>query len=427
MYLTHLLLDNLLRHRFDEALECLVGLCGACRRIPELFWRTGVEVMRNQPGSFTHVNQLIKNMFVICVPFKKEILLDLTMYLVKHNSDITEAQELLTSKLSQKPFLSSTLLRAYSGLFAYLSWKKCKLQFDKKDLEAEDLLLDENTNYDANLRRQMDFYGKKTLILFNSVVEHCGVWDIFITRQVEVLKYYDQADEAKRVLLRYKEKNPENPNAHRYLYYFLKNENAHTKELLSVLEGLLSVDPTTELSEEYCKLATHKTDESKGLLDILSAVFIKLDHADCRQCLTAWETLAHTLKQFCTEHGKGNLSILWDERADWWPLFHFRSDLVPKKDHVSELEWKLTRHKAEAARWLLGEENHFTKAVKRQEPMENAAESSSSQGDRASPRKRKPALLISVSPSPRKRKHKTAATKMRDAVSSPAKRKILCR
>lgn len=49
------------------------------------------------------------------------------------------------------------------------------------------------------------------------------------------------------------------------------------------------------------------------------------------------------------------MSILWDERADWWPLFHFRSDLVPKKDHVSELEWKLTRHKAEAARWLLGE------------------------------------------------------------------------
>ena len=72
-------------------------------------------------------------------------------------------------------------------------------------------------------------------------------------------------------------------------------------------------------------------------------------------------------------------------------------------------------------------ENHFTKAVKKQEPMDNAAASSSSQGDTASPRRRKPALLISQSPSPRKRKHKTAATKMRDAVSSPAKRKILCR
>lgn len=170
--------------------------------------------MRNRPGSFAHVNHLIKNMFVICVPFKSEMLLDLAMYLVKHNSDITETQELLTSKLSQKSFLSSTLLRAYSGLFAYLSWKKCKLQFDRKDLEAEDLVFAENAN-DANLRRQMDFHGKKALILFGNLVEHCGVWDIFIIRQVEMLKYYDQADEAKRILLRYKQKNPENPNAHR--------------------------------------------------------------------------------------------------------------------------------------------------------------------------------------------------------------------
>ena len=39
MYLTRLLLDCLLNHRYNKALECLVGLCGACRRIPELFWR----------------------------------------------------------------------------------------------------------------------------------------------------------------------------------------------------------------------------------------------------------------------------------------------------------------------------------------------------------------------------------------------------
>ena len=170
--------------------------------------------MRNQQGSFAHVVQMMKSMFVICVPFKKEILLDLTLYLAKHNSDITESQELLTSKLSQEPFLSSNLLRAYSGLFAYLSWNKCKLQFDKKNLNAEDLFIAENVS-DANLRRQMDFYGKKALILFGNLVEHCGVWDIFITRQVELLKYYNRADEAKRILLKYKEKNPENPNAHR--------------------------------------------------------------------------------------------------------------------------------------------------------------------------------------------------------------------
>lgn len=170
--------------------------------------------MRRQPGSFSHVIQLMKNMFVICVPFKNELLLDLTLYLAKHNSDITESQELLTVKLSQEPFMSSNLLRAYSGLFAYISWKKCKLQLDKKNVDAEDLCMAENVS-DANLRRQMDFYGKKALILFGNLVEHCGVWDIFITRQVELLKYYDRADEAKRILLKYKDKNPENPNAHR--------------------------------------------------------------------------------------------------------------------------------------------------------------------------------------------------------------------
>lgn len=171
--------------------------------------------MRNRPGSFAHVNQLLKNMFVICVPFKAEMLLDLAMYVVKHNSDITEAQELLTSKISQKPFFSSTLLRGYAGLFAYLSWKKCKLHFEKRDLEDDNYHLAEHTT-NANMKRQMDFHGKMALGFFHDLVEHCGVWDIFVVKQVEMLQYYDKADEARRILMRYKQKNPENPNTHRY-------------------------------------------------------------------------------------------------------------------------------------------------------------------------------------------------------------------
>ena len=38
-YLARLLLNSLLSHKYDDALQCLVGLCGACRRTPELFWR----------------------------------------------------------------------------------------------------------------------------------------------------------------------------------------------------------------------------------------------------------------------------------------------------------------------------------------------------------------------------------------------------
>ena len=97
------------------------------------------------------------------------------------------------------------------------------------------------------------------------------------------------------------------------------------------------------------------TDQSNGLVDILGALFVKLDHAACQFCVTAWKKLAAALTQFCAAHDTRELKIFWDERADWWPQFHFRLSLVPNKNYVSELEWKLTRHKAEAARWLLGQ------------------------------------------------------------------------
>lgn len=101
-------------------------------------------------------------------------------------------------------------------------------------------------------------------------------------------------------------------------------------------------------------------DQSKGLLDALAALFVKLDHAACRHCVETWQTFADTLQQHFTKHGKNSLGQLWDERADWWPQFHFRRDLVPDKEHVSELEWQLTQHKATAARWLLGKGNVHT-------------------------------------------------------------------
>ena len=43
------------------------------------------------------------------------------------------------------------------------------------------------------------------------------------------------------------------------MYYFLKNERTDKQELCSVLEELLRVDPTSELSEEYTKLRMHQT------------------------------------------------------------------------------------------------------------------------------------------------------------------------
>ena len=90
---------------------------------------------------------------------------------------------------------------------------------EKRDVEGEDIEEMSHISDSAsltNLKRQMYFHGKQALLLFAGLVEHSGVWHI-LTKQIEMLKYYNKDDEARKVLLRYKEKNPENPNAHRYM------------------------------------------------------------------------------------------------------------------------------------------------------------------------------------------------------------------
>ena len=184
--------------------------------------------MSNNTRSYSHLSQFIKNMFVICGPYRTELLLDYAMYLVQYNSDITEANELLTTKLSDKSLQSSVLLKGYAGLFAYLSWKKSKKQLDKKQLDNEEATVygqDAQNSAASNLKRQMDFHAKQALAMFNNSVEHKGNWDIFVTKQVEILEYYNRSEEARKILEQYMEKNPENPNAYRYLYNFLTSVN----------------------------------------------------------------------------------------------------------------------------------------------------------------------------------------------------------
>ena len=96
-------------------------------------------------------------------------------------------------------------------------------------------------------------------------------------------------------------------------------------------------------------------DDSFKMHDALEALFIKLDHAACCQNTQDWEMLASLLWQTISVHGKSSLNELWSERADWWPSFHFRADLVPIKCSVTDQEWELPHHKAEVARCLLGE------------------------------------------------------------------------
>ena len=47
----------------------------------------------------------------------------------------------------------------------------------------------------------------------------------------------------------------------RYLYYFLKSNCTKAQELCTVLGGLLQIDPTSDLDEEYVELRRQQNGE----------------------------------------------------------------------------------------------------------------------------------------------------------------------
>lgn len=152
--------------------------------------------------------QFFKYVFMLCYKNQDEILIDFAMYLVQFHRNITEAYELLNGKSTRKSLENNKLLQGYLGIFEYTLWKldesRTKHLSDSLDDEFEEHKLTDNM-YNAN----------KALQYFESAVESEGVWDIFVLRQIELLMYMGNFDKAQKVLEKYRENNPNNPNSHR--------------------------------------------------------------------------------------------------------------------------------------------------------------------------------------------------------------------
>ncbi|XP_031569735.1 TATA box-binding protein-associated factor RNA polymerase I subunit A-like, partial [Actinia tenebrosa] len=344
-----------------------MGLSANIRRVPELVWRVGCETLRNLKRNHKCIVQFFKYVFMICYPYKEEILLDFAMYLIQEQQEITEAHELIRGKCGNKPFSENRLLQAYLGLFEYVTWNS-KLTKEKQLGFEQDVYINMNTEKS----KQISYHGNKALGYFENLVETDGLWDIFVTRQVELLVYYGKVDEARKTLEKYLEKNPENPNAHRYLYHFLKKQGTPKAELLGVLEKLFAVDPTSELVKEYTELLQEdgqlNLGDPKYISRHLHILFNKLDHYACRNSLNGWTALAQILK-LCY-HGKTinkdfehTIKECWEERADWWPQYHFQEQQLLTMDSTNEYDWNIVLEKAKVAQRLLGKDCVFVKAV----------------------------------------------------------------
>lgn len=172
--------------------------------------QVGCEILRNLKRNHACIVKFFKYVFLLCYPYQEEILLDFAMSLIQEKQEITEAYELIRGKCGNKPFNKNKLLQAYLGLFEYLTWNS-KLTKERQSSFEQEF----ETNMNTEQSKQISYHGNKAIGYFENLVETDGLWDIFVSRQVQMLVYYGKVDEARKTLERYREKNPENPNAHR--------------------------------------------------------------------------------------------------------------------------------------------------------------------------------------------------------------------
>ncbi|XP_078674170.1 TATA box-binding protein-associated factor RNA polymerase I subunit A-like [Branchiostoma floridae x Branchiostoma belcheri] len=335
--LVHLLRRALLQHNWHQAAHVMAALCTEYRDVGHVIWQVGSEVLYNHPGTESvHLQSHADNMEKVVTLNRFQVHLEFIFHLLS-KGQLEEAYETIKSGPLRKKravyFTKATqpiwvpVVKAYTGLIEYGLWlqgrhKVSQLQ-DVSGLTGgydtqESVMLDSTlTTCEETVQR----YASKAEDNFEDVLKEPGVWDIFVAKQVEMLEYYDRTEEAGKVLQGYWEKNPENPNAHKYYYFFLKKYNSPDEQKVKVLKELQKIVPSDELMLDLVCLK-----QKEDLGECLHVLFDLLDHHCWSQDIRPWQNLADILRKTHTTQTPSLLDTLeqcWYIRQDWWPPYHF--------------------------------------------------------------------------------------------------------
>uniref|UniRef100_A0A452VCM3 TATA-box binding protein associated factor, RNA polymerase I subunit A n=1 Tax=Ursus maritimus TaxID=29073 RepID=A0A452VCM3_URSMA len=301
---------------------------------PEIIWKLGSEILFYHPKSSVETfNTFADRMKNIGVMNYLKISLQHALYLLHHGM-LEDANRNLSFHCTYIPHLLYPFI--YEDDYAYNT--------------ASQNMFDHSWKTSVNLR---------------ALIQTPGVWDPFVKSYVEMLEFYGDQDGAREVLTNYAydEKFPSNPNAHIYLYNFLKREKAPREKLISVLKILYQIVPSHKLMLEFHRLLrkSEKEDHHKLGLEVLFGV---LDFAGCTKNITAWKYLAKYLRQTLMGNHLAWVQEEWKTRKNWWPSFHFSS-------FWAKSDWKedkaLACEKALVAGILLGKGCRYFRFISKQD------------------------------------------------------------
>ncbi|XP_075719489.1 TATA box-binding protein-associated factor RNA polymerase I subunit A isoform X3 [Rhinoderma darwinii] len=320
------------------------------RRAPEIIWRLGSEILLNHPKSTNKdINVFHETMKNIGLTNYLSISLE-QVYHNLCNGETDEGYRVLSvaeswrnGQHSIKQRKLQKLIEAYKAVLNHRSWVDIGSTITQNELDY---------SCQTSAFQSMDSYYRQATVTFHEIIKSPGVWDPFVLSYVDLLEFSGEKQEAEKVLTAYASnvRNPANPNAHVYLYEFMKRNQASDEKLIKVLRVLHDVTPSHKLMLIFSKLLDNSDSvEDKKLA--LHVLFNLLDFSGWKKDVTAWSYLGKQLKNTVRHDHNAWVLEAWQPRKSWWPSYHF-TKLHAMKDCQESAE--LYKKKALVAGLLQG-------------------------------------------------------------------------
>ncbi|XP_056619784.1 TATA box-binding protein-associated factor RNA polymerase I subunit A isoform X1 [Triplophysa dalaica] len=346
--------DAMLHHNWQKAAEYFTSYIQTLEDTTvtralltrDVTWRLGAEILHHLTNAsiddFNAVYEIMKNTGVsnyakICLEQAFHLLL---------NGESDEAKRQLSSashwrygKRTDAQSLEMKLIHAYCGFLDYFIWSKKISTTSETD--------------DVHSLNEISMYFRQASVTLSEIIKQPGIWDPFVLSYITMLEHNNSIDEALKVLQNYayNKEFPSNPNAHVYLYQFLKRHNAPPSALISSLRILHSVVPSHKLMLDFCSLLLKEHQET-AMKEALLVCMDLLEYSSWKCDRDAWKCLLKILQRPKNEHNM--VKEEWAVRRSLWMAFHFRPYIIRMESQKDVRLWRIK----ERVLKLLGEDLH---------------------------------------------------------------------
>lgn len=361
-HLLQLLREFLLSHQWQEAVKVLHGLTREHKNTATTIWKVGLELLYTNPETNARLVDQLINQLKWCSDLNaKEVLLEYAMFLLNQARPEDAALAFMNIPkhigVKKEPTARSeyidVLFEAYHGLVYYVEWLKVKSQMEHVQNTATDNIHLQSTPIMCNYEELMKKHCQKALNCFQCLKGRLGIWDIFVTKHLELLEYYSRYEECEDLLESYIQTNSDNPNAYRYLYWFYVKNDFSLDKRKEVLKTLARHVPSDPLVLDLCQLLI----QGEENVTCLGYLFDLLDYSVWQQEERPWKMLSEVLLLVLKTKRADmvdTVKTIWDIRSSWWPVYHF----IPPHDMDTTSDY-LLYHKSLCSLVLFGPGNMY--------------------------------------------------------------------